>query len=43
MLSAKTGKLYRDFYDRVRDESILDRKTTILLGLAAAMTSGCSP
>ena len=43
MLSMKNGKAYRDFYDAVRDESILDRKTTILIGLAAALTSGCAP
>jgi hypothetical protein len=43
MLSAKNGKAFRDFYDAVRDEAVLDRKTTILLGLAVAMTSGCAP
>ena len=43
MLSAKNGKAFRDFYDAVRDESILDRKTTILIGLSASMTAGCSP
>jgi hypothetical protein len=43
MLSAKNGKAFREFYDTVRDESALDRKTTILIGLAAALTSGCGP
>ncbi len=43
MLSAKNGKAFREFYDAVRDESALDRKTTILVGLAAAMTAGCLP
>ncbi len=43
MLSAKNGKAFRDFYDAVRDESVLDRKTTILIGLAASLTSGCAP
>ena len=43
MLSEKNAKLFRDFYDAVRDESVLDRKTTILIGLAAAMASGCTP
>ncbi len=43
MLSAKNGKAFSGFYDAVRDESLLDRKTTILIGLAAALTSGCAP
>jgi alkylhydroperoxidase/carboxymuconolactone decarboxylase family protein YurZ len=43
MLSAKNGKAYSAFYDAVRDESVLDKKTTILIGLAAAMTAGCAP
>ncbi len=43
MLSAKNGKIYRDLYDAVRDESVLDGKTTLLIGLAAAMTTGCMP
>ncbi len=43
MLSAKNGKAFRDFYKVVRDESVLDQKTTILVGLASAMTSGCAP
>lgn len=43
MLSAKNGKAFSAFYDAVRDESVLDKKTTILVGLAAAMTAGCVP
>lgn len=43
MLSAKNGKAFSVFYDAVRDEASLDRKTTILVGLAAALTAGCAP
>jgi len=43
MLSAKNGKAFSAFYDAVRDESSLDRKTTILVGMAASMTAGCAP
>lgn len=43
MLSRKNGKAFSDFYDAVRDESVLDKKTTMLVGLAAAFTAGCSP
>ncbi len=43
MLSKPHGKAFSNFYDVVRDESLLDRKTTILVGLAAAMAVGCVP
>lgn len=43
MLSAKNGKAFAEFYDAVRDESVLDKKATILIGLAASMTAGCYP
>ncbi len=43
MLSAKNAKAFGQFYDAVRDQSALDEKTTILVGMAAAMTAGCSP
>jgi alkylhydroperoxidase/carboxymuconolactone decarboxylase family protein YurZ len=43
MLSGKNRTAFNTFYDAVRDESSLDKKTTILIGLAAAMTSGCGP
>ncbi len=43
MLSDKHRAAYVDFYDAVRDESVLDRRTTILIGLAAAMANACDP
>mgnify|MGYP001388241378 CR=1 FL=1 len=43
MLSAKNGKLFAAFYDAVRDTSVLDEKTTIIVGLAAALSLGCEP
>lgn len=43
MLTAKQHKAYCDFYDAVRDESALDTRTTIIVGLTAAMASGCDP
>lgn len=43
MLSMKSSKAFSEFYDAVRDESVLDKRTSILVGLAAAMTAGCGP
>ncbi|MCW8860629.1 MAG: carboxymuconolactone decarboxylase family protein [Deltaproteobacteria bacterium] len=43
MLTGKNRSTFNAFYDAVRDENHLDTKTTILIGLAAAMTSGCAP
>jgi len=43
MLPPKQHEKYCNFYDAVRDESNLDRKTTILVGLASAMAIGCEP
>lgn len=43
MLYDDKRSAYNAFYDAVRDESELDGKTTILVGLAAALTSGCRP
>ncbi|MFO7766638.1 MAG: hypothetical protein R6V33_09420 [Pelovirga sp.] len=43
MLSDKNRTAYVNFYDAVRDETVLDRKTTILTGLAAAMAKHCDP
>lgn len=43
MLNEKNRTAYVNFYDAVRDEAVLDRRTTLLVGLAAAMTSGCGP
>jgi len=36
MLSKQHGKAFSNFYDAVRDESLFDWKTSILVGLAAA-------
>ena len=43
MLASKDAKAFRQFYDSVRDGSVLDQKTTILVGVAAALTAGCDP
>lgn len=43
MLYGNKRTAFNAFYDAVRDEESLDKKTTILIGLAAAMTSGCYP
>jgi hypothetical protein len=43
MLLTKQHKAYCNFYDAVRDESVLDTRTTIIVGLTAAMASGCDP
>lgn len=43
MLSEKQHKAYCDFYDAVRDESVFDARTTVIVGLTAAMASGCDP
>lgn len=43
MLHPKQHKAYCDFYDAVRDESVLDSRSTVIVGLAAAMASGCDP
>lgn len=43
MLNDKNRTAYVNFYDAVRDESALDRKTTVLIGLAAAIASACDP
>jgi len=42
MLTPEHGQAFRDFYDAMRD-SVLDEKTTTLVGLAAAMAVGCEP
>lgn len=41
MLYDDKRSAFNAFYDAVRDESRLDKRTTVLIGLAAAMTSGC--
>ncbi|PLX76444.1 MAG: carboxymuconolactone decarboxylase family protein [Desulfuromonas sp.] len=43
MLCANHHKQFSDFYDAVRDESVLDKRTTIMVGLASAMAIGCEP
>jgi len=43
MLPPEQHKKYCNFYDSVRDESSLDKKTTIIVGLASAMAIGCEP
>jgi len=41
MLLPKQHKAYCTFYDAVRDESVFDTRTTVIVGLTAAMASGC--
>jgi len=43
MLPFEQRKAFSTFYDSVRDESVLDKTTTIMIGLAAAMAAGCEP
>ena len=43
MLPTEQHKKFCNFYDAVRDESILDKRTTIIIGLASAMAIGCEP
>ena len=43
MLLTKQHKAYCEFYDAVRDESVLDNRTTVIVGLTSAMASGCDP
>jgi alkylhydroperoxidase/carboxymuconolactone decarboxylase family protein YurZ len=43
MLPEKQQKKFGEFYDSVRDNTILDPKTTLLLHLGAAMALGCTP
>ena len=43
MLPGKQQKSFGEFYDTVRENTILDPKTTLLLHLGAAMALGCSP
>ena len=42
MLQPDQAQAFRNFYDSARAAG-LDEKTTTLVGLAAAMTAGCSP
>lgn len=43
MLPEQQQKAFGEFYDTVRENQILDPKTTLLLHLGAAMALGCSP
>ncbi len=43
MLPEQQRKAFGEFYDTVRENTILDPKTTLLLHLATAMAVGCSP
>jgi len=43
MLLPKQQKAYCDFYDAVRDGEMLDRRTTVIVGLTTAMAIGCDP
>jgi alkylhydroperoxidase/carboxymuconolactone decarboxylase family protein YurZ len=43
MLSEQQQKAFGDFYDTVRNNEILEPKTTLLIHLGAAMALGCSP
>jgi alkylhydroperoxidase/carboxymuconolactone decarboxylase family protein YurZ len=43
MLPEKQQKSFGEFYDTVRENTIFDPKTTLLLHLGAAMALGCSP
>ncbi len=43
MLPPEQRRAFGAFYDAVRDESHLDRRETIMVGLAAAMAAGCDP
>ncbi len=43
MLPPDQHKLFCQFYDAARDESRLDRRTTVIVGLATAMAIGCEP
>jgi hypothetical protein len=41
MLPENQNKAFSDFYDSVKDNDILDRKTTLLIQAATAMAIGC--
>ena len=43
MLPEQQRKSFGEFYDTVRENTILEPKTTLLLHLGAAMAVGCSP
>ena len=43
MLPDKQHRAFGEFYKSARFNRILDRKTTVMLHLATAMSAGCYP
>ncbi len=43
MLPKNQKKCFSDFYKSASQNELLDRKTTLMIHLAAAMAVGCSP
>jgi hypothetical protein len=43
VLSDESARAFSAFYDSAHHNEVLDRKTTLLVHLAAAMSSGCDP
>lgn len=43
MLNPEQMKKFREFYDGVRENGVLDGKTSTMIALAATMAVGCSP
>ncbi len=43
MLPAALERQFNDFYHAAYADGELDSKTKVLIGLAVAMTQGCSP
>ncbi len=43
MLPKKQEKTYTEFYKSARYNKILEPRTTLLVHMASAMTSGCYP
>ena len=43
MLPPRADKAFDAFYDTVRNNTVLDPKTTLMVHLATAMSAGCYP
>jgi len=43
MLTVEQNKIYRTFYDSIKQNDILDPKTTHMIHIAAALALGCYP
>ena len=43
MKTDDAAKAYRTFYDRARNNGVLDLKTSLLIHMAGAMARGCYP